>query len=178
MQSTWYCRTAVCWLILLRISNKALTEISKRLPLNQRSCPFLCLLSMPHSQHPTMSGSDAAVWHTVTTGDQRLLRTHSRSQHQGRNRNETKIMPKYSEREKKEVRPFYYIEASLEFQSRLNLLKADLIATGTSNSIPASLICPWERHHQSWHFAHIQVPSKMLHLYQQPDLLGRTDGHI
>ena len=163
MQSTWYCRTAVCWLILLRISNKALTEISKRLPLNQRSCPFLCLLPMPHSQHPTMSGSDAAVRHTVTTGDQR---------------NETKIMPKYSEREKKEVRPFYYIEASLEFQSRLNLLKADLIATGTSNSIPASLICPWERHHQSWHFAHIQVPSKMLHLYQQPDLLGRIDGHI
>ena len=143
MQSTWYCRTDVCWLILLRISNKALTEISKRLPLNQRSCPFLCLLPMPHSQHPITSGSDAAVRHTVTTGDQRLLRTHSRWHYQGRNRNEIKIIPKYSEREKKEVRPFYYIEASLEFQSPLNLLKADLIATGsTSNSIPTSLIWP------------------------------------
>lgn len=143
MQSTWYCRTDVCWLILLRISNKALTEISKRLPLNQRSCPFLCLLPMPHSQHPITSGSDAAVRHTVTTGDQRLLRTHSRWHYQGRNRNEIKIIPKYSEREKKEVRPFYYIEASLEFQSRLNLLKANLIATGsTSNSIPTSLIWP------------------------------------
>lgn len=61
----------------------------------------------------------------------------------GRNRNETEMIPKYSKREKKEVRPFYYSEARLEFQSWLNLLNADLIATGsTSNSIPDSLIRP------------------------------------
>ena len=84
VQITWYCRTGIRWLILLRISNKALTEISKRLPFNQRSCSFLCLLPMPHPQHPTTSGSDAAAWHAVTTADQRLLRIHFRWKHQGK----------------------------------------------------------------------------------------------
>lgn len=166
VQITWYCRTDICWLILLRISNKALTEISKRLPFNQRSCSFLCLLPLPHPQHPTMSGCDAATWHTVTHRDT-LWHTVTHVTHRdtrdtpwlqeiqgslghisggsirGRNRNEIKMIPKYSKWEKKEVRPFYYSEARLEFQSWLNLLNADLIATGsTSNSIPDSLIRP------------------------------------
>ena len=137
VQITWYCRTGIRWLILLRISNKALTEISKRLPFDHVLALFYA--SSPcHTpsilQRVVLMLPRDTPWLQQIKGSSGYI---SGGSIRGRNRNEIETIPKYSKREKKEVRPFYYIEASLDFQSWLNLRKADLIATGsTSNSVP------------------------------------------